>query len=56
MIKIDMKMPKSCTQCDFSVWTDAWCHHYCTATGDEWYTAEEERKRRDNCPLIEIEI
>lgn len=53
MIKIDMLIPKSCEQCRFSVWTDYYCHHYCTIEGDEQNKAEENCKRRANCLLIE---
>lgn len=52
MIQIDMKMPKSCAECDFSSCKGRDGQFYCDIT---LYDVDMESAERDvDCPLIEV--
>lgn len=50
MIKIDMEMPKQCSECEYKFFDDLGYYHCC-------YTKRfcHSSKREEKCPLIECE-
>lgn len=57
MIKIDIQMPKCCIGdaevCPMSYWDDNVPSAYCVLLDEEIF-AQEYKRRKEHCPLIEV--
>lgn len=56
VVKIEMKMPKSCGDCRFAILDFAPIGYCCAIEGEEIFVDSFyfENKRLDNCPLKEV--